>query len=319
VLAELLSLRKIPFVIAEDTPASSRREKAKSDEFDIPSKAAAVIVAHPDEIEKARNFGYKNAVYLGPPPHWGDAYKKLMDAKANHLRKKLNKKRGTELKSIEDQDKIIFVPGTKDPTLDNIVLAAVITEASKVVRPENFILGFKKHPGEKPEAPEEEHLFKMAHTVRDEFLKNVALLEIETYTLAELLSAADVVISYTAATESIVAAYARLNLVYFYNENVRNYLKRLGIKTGEWFVAEHGGAYKIEGSSQIANAIQTLLSSGGQKSLHAEQERHFPIPKTWDTAPEYIRFAEKLMKNKKQKPHYPLVTKSSNNSRSDVV
>lgn len=297
VLAELLNLRNIPFIIVEDTPGSSRRDKAKGDEFNVPAKAAAVIVAHPAELEKARDFGYKKAVYLGPPPHLGDAYKKLMDAKASGLRKKLNKKDKTGLSPIQPQDKIVFVPGTKDPVMDNIVLSAVVTEARAVIKPEIMVLGFKKHPGEKPESAEEENIFKMAHAVRNEILKSVSLVDIEDYSLSELISAADIIISYTAATESIIAAYARLNTIYFYNDTVRNYLKRLGLKTGEWFVAEQGGAYKIEGSSQIAGAIKTLLSPDGQKALRAEQERHFPIPETWDTAPKYINFAESLIKN----------------------
>lgn len=302
VLAELLALRNIPFIIVEDTPGASRRDKAKSDEFDMPSKAAAVIVAHPDEIEKARDFGYENAVYLGPPPHWGDAYKRLLEAKAAVLRKRLNKKNGSQIQPVQPRDKIIFVPGTKDPTLDNIVLSSVVTEAGKVVPSENLVLGFKKHPGEKPESPEEESVFKIAHKARDEIFKNVFLLDIENYSLAELISAADIIISYTAATESIIAAYARLNAVYFYNENVRNYLKRLGIKTGEWFVAEQGGAYKIEGFSQISEAIKVLLSPSGQRKLYQEQKRHFPIPETWETAQKYISFAENLAK--KREPRY---------------
>ncbi|MEK7090685.1 MAG: hypothetical protein AAB930_03815, partial [Patescibacteria group bacterium] len=57
-----------------------------------------------------------------------------------------------------------------------------------------------------------------------------------------------------------------------------------------------GGAYKIEGSSQIAHAIEDLLSPAGQKALHEEQERHFPLPETWNTAPKYLNFAANLTK-----------------------
>lgn len=295
ILALLLARKKIPVVIIEDTPGAACREKAKSQEFDLPKITAAVIVAHDSSIKTAEDFGYKNVHYLGPPPHWGVSFKKLMAAKASGIRRKLKKQHGAKLLKIAPADKIIFVPGTKDPALDTVVLTVVTEEAKKIIPPGNFVLGFKKHPGEKPESPEEKPLFTRSHETRSNILKDEWTVDIKNYSLSELLPAADILISYTAATESIVAAYARLNVAYFYNEKVRYYLRRLGIKSGEWFVAELGGAYKIEDTEHIAGAIKALISPAGQKALRKEQEKHFPLPKTWNTAPKYLEFLKNII------------------------
>jgi len=185
---------------------------------------------------------------------------------------------------------IILVQGQKDPLVNNTILSVVCTAGPRVLGDTHFVLGFRKHPGEKPETPEEVEVFERALAKRTKLLEKVWMLDDEC-TLSEAIASAGITIFHGGPNESIVGAYARKPIAYYYDAGVRRYLLNNGFGDS-WFVPELGGAYKIDEPYEVEKCIRTLIYVDGRRALRALQEENFPLPETWDTAPLIVDFLE---------------------------
>lgn len=281
---------EIPVVVPEDVPGSSLRPKAKS----FAPRVTAVLTPIDNEAikEGIYRFGYKRVECLGPAPHWGPSYKQMISA--GNVREKLRKRFPSDAFTMEfeEGDKIILVQGQKDPLVNNTILSVVRTAGLGLLGEKHLVLGFRKHPGEKPETPEEEEIFERAFVKRTKLLERVWMLEGEC-TLPEAIASADITIFHGGPNESIVGAYARQPIAYYYDAGVRRYLINNGFGD-TWFVPEVGGAFKIDEPNDVEGCIRTLLTSEGREELRTVQEEHFPLPETWDTAPLIVGFLETI-------------------------
>lgn len=168
---------------------------------------------------------------------------------------------------------------------------------------EHWVLGFGKHPGEKPERPEQEELFVNAFAERDTLLDNADLWMLIAPGLDDTKKCAvsDFTFFNGGPNLSIVAAFALYDgAIYYWDENARESLILQGGPNGVWFASEKSGALFVDGtasdkgSSQMKQAIRFLSVSEGRAVLRKLQEQNFPLPETWDTAGKVIQFMERL-------------------------
>ena len=289
VLAEYLLGKKIPIVEIEDVPGSSARPLAK----EVAPRVARCYVAMPGWIENAREFGFRVPSYVGPPPHWGDSYVQ-MDAGESMREGFMERVDQITLANLSRYHRIIYVPGTKNPQQVNKFLAAIVDAGSRVLH-EDFVLGFRAHPGEDPKKGDEAiAAYRQAIEERKEILNGISLLESGSATSANLVGAADITFFPGGGpTESIVAAYQRKNAIYYWDADVEKALKGLGVPDGKWFPAEMGGVLKVTTPEELCAGISSLLTRDGQAALRASQEKNFEITSNfnWNTGP---LLAEKL-------------------------
>ncbi|OGF83305.1 hypothetical protein A3B18_01500 [Candidatus Giovannonibacteria bacterium RIFCSPLOWO2_01_FULL_46_13] len=289
-LAEYLTTHGIPIVIVEDVPGSCLRPKAQ--EFTRRMKLPCVL-AMPVGGEDALDFGFGSVEYVGPPPHWGVSYNDMM---VNH-RSEFKKRIGSEIVELSPEDKIIYVPGTKDPRLVNTLLKNVLA-TGRAILGSNLVLGFRGHPGEKPDPKKkgDQEKYEQLWAERKQLLEGVSMLESGDANNAQLVRAADIpVFPGGGPTESIVAAYARMSAIYYHDEEVAKGLRALGMLDGKWFVAERGGVYKASGPEDVGVGIRYLLTEEGRKIQREKQEDNFPLPVTWNTAPIFAGVIEALV------------------------
>jgi len=284
-----------------------------------PTKVAGLFLAMPQPQwrKMAKQLGYQKIEYVGPPPHWGPAYETMTSGP--NIRDRLYKNNGVRTEPIFLADEVFFFGGTKNSLVTNRVLGA-LKKAGMNFAGSKFVLGFKAHPGEQPKAPSPEASHDDWQAYRSALLYYEGMID-ERYEilaggiwnldfsdaevdssvlLPALMKAVDVPILTSGATDSIVAAYARLSAGWYFDANIREDLLRLGIPDGKWFVSELGGVHTIHSPESFEDAIHFLLSPEGKKSLRESQEANFPLPKDedWDTAPIIVRCIEKNFENR---------------------
>lgn len=284
-LAEYLFSLDIPVVAIEDTPGSVLRPMAKP----FAPKFKCCIVAREGGIGDALAFGFSRVQYVGPPPHWGVSYRQMMEGPS--IRPHFSKIVGGQNVQLDPKDKVIYVPGTKIPEIVNTAISGAI-KAGKQVLGDNFVFCCRRHPGEKPneKVPDDAERFERLFAEREDMLKGVTMLEPGKANNPQLVRAADVTIFPGGGpTESIIAAYARIPTIYCWGDVVSRELKKIGIDSGKWFVAELGGSMKVEGE-EVVIALSSLLGKDGwmRNNLRALQEKNFPLPDTWDTSASII-------------------------------
>ena len=287
-LIDYLFSRNIPIVVMEDTPGSVLRPKAK----EYTPKVAACLVAMQNGIDGAKSFGYERVEYFGPPPHWGVSYRDMMDKPSR--RPEFKKRVGSEVVDLDTSDQIMYVPGTKVPEVVNVAIRGSV-DAGKQTLGENFVFHFRRHPGEVPNKnkPGDEERFSKLFEERKPLLEGLTILEPGDSNNPQLIRAADITIFPGGGpTESIVAAYARIPTLFCWNDLVAQGLRDIGIQSGKWFVAELGGSLKVTNSDELASGINSLLKGDGCERLKKMQEKNFPLPKTWDTAPRVVELLE---------------------------
>ena len=292
-----------PLVVVEDVPgAMSRKAFVESGCAD----GAFVFLAMPQSQWKNEAFalGYFDVGYVGPPPHWGPSYQQMV---AEYNMRPLLQKRyrsSSNLSPLRPLDEVDFYSGTKDSVVVNRVLAGM-KSAGTSKWGDHFVLGFKEHPGEKPHRSmkgyeKAEAAYQSAIEEREQILSDVWNLDFTQLTedclsrggslLSALLKSADIpILTASGATESIVAAYARLHVFLYTDDDVSRGLRDNVYADGRWFVSELGGALVINGPNGFKDAFDTFHSSSvwqeRLKALQHSWEKNFPLPKTWDTAP----------------------------------
>ncbi|TSC68968.1 MAG: hypothetical protein G01um101466_250 [Parcubacteria group bacterium Gr01-1014_66] len=299
-------------VVWEDLPRSALRPKARdypvgNEGKKFPEAVAAVIAAQAFVIPELYAFGYQR-VEVFVPPHWGRLYQEMKEAEENReaLRQLLFKKRiGQEPEPVSEEDVIVYVSGSKTPLLVNHAIAAAI-QAGKNAFGIDLVFGFGRHPGEKPERPEDEEFFKYAFEKRAEMFRdpNLSMLEApKELNDTKKIAISDFVILNGGPNSSIIAAYCRkAETIYYWDAHGRKALIDQGVPGGKWFVAEPAmqGAWFIDGTAgdrgaqQMECAFHFLSTQAGKLARRALQEKHFPFPDTWDTASRIIQFLEGL-------------------------
>lgn len=265
-------------VVVEDVPGSSLRPRAK----EILDRVSMVIVAMPQWVKTAEEFGYARACYLGPPAHWKTSYDAM--TRGRNRRAEFRKRCPGLEHPLAPDDVVFFYGGIKEHLLNNRILR-VIAEAGQVLLGDRFVLCFKNHPGEPNDL--------VAFAERTAILEGHWVLAAwNGLTLPEIVKSVDVPIFTSGATDSIVAAYARLPALYYTDELVREYRVSIGSPEGRWFVADLGGVMTINGPSMAEAAIRRFLSPEGKQYLRKKQETNFPLPESWDSAPRIIEFVE---------------------------
>ena len=280
----VLEILKAPVIIIEDVPRASMVPGAKA----FASRVRAVIAAHGDLVGEIEAFGYKNVIYVGPPPHWGDLYKKIISLSKADARKKFTKVLAGSVEKL-GSEQIVFISGIKDLVINNTMIQPTVRFGK------DGVLGFKGHPAEITEYKTSGRLdaYKGGIKEREAALSGVWTLEGDNPPLYQWIAAADQTIFTGAPNEGIVAAYARLACHYYFDSNVEAYLKKAG--RYPWFPVERGGNHLINGPEEIPAAIRFLATKEGRTELRSKQEKAFPLPVTWNTAPIFAGAIEALI------------------------
>lgn len=249
---ELFSDAQIPILVIEDVPYAA---------FRVPQGKAAglcVLPAMEGYASELLLYGYAEALGFTPPLHWRDGYKEIVASRGNPL-------------SEEFGLPVVLFAGGKNAAVNNLVLDALATLA--------WIKGFKvvvtSHP--RQELSEEEGVKQQEILGRPEFLPTP-----EGGNRA-IMPRVDATVFVSNSTDTIVGAFARLPMVLFANEEVREDLKRLGCPGG-WWVVESGMAV-ARSTEELERALSSVLSGEGQLSYI--QKRVFPIP-DWGKIPEKV-------------------------------
>lgn len=235
-------LQNIPWFVIADTHGSWGRPKAKDY-----IRNAIVIVASPDEIQSALDFGYQDAIYLGGPPEWGD-FSDIASAKID-LGEKTT----------------ILVGGIKSATITNTLIKETVKAMSEIGRDWQMI--FKPHQNENTDSDED----------REKIFKNVNVVETEAK-LINLLSVVDLSALTSGTTAVIQSAYLRTPCVYYEDEAIKDRMREQ-VGTSKWFPVESGACVKA-GPDNMAEKIQELLTEKGVKKLQKQQEIVYPKPDT---------------------------------------
>lgn len=292
-LADTLMKDGIPVVVIEDTLGTSLRPAARS----IAPTVTADIVALPAGIETAHSFGYKKELYLGPPSHWGEDYKKILDAES--LRPTLRKVRpgNGESVPIGEDDILINIEGGKGRPLQINKVLRSIRDAAFALFGDRVVLSFGKHPGERAEKNEEQELYARAYEDRERALSEKGLWTIDSkLSNAQRVGVADLtVFSGGGPTQSITGAYARKTTAYWMQDAPGIMKDQIG-GTSSWFVADLGGTYPLMSADpeRLQKDLQILFSAEGQAALHAKQVEQFPLPEQWDCRRKILAFLETL-------------------------
>ena len=244
-----------PVFVLGDSPRSILRPGVK----DCVSEATA-IVAVPSDVEAARQFGYKDAVWLeGYPSHWGNPMTTPVSEIFQH---------GPY--AAPSGCTKIFVCGLKHAKITDNMLGAVLNGMDECGM--EYCIYFQAHPSEIEETKD--------HARRALLLGHANVRELKTReNVASVMRAADVTVCTGGATAVIEGALLRLPVVYYLNTLVRSYMKQ---QTNEeiWGPVD-AGACIVASWSDMALQLDRLLdtSSVGSSlrgSLRADQEDAFP-------------------------------------------
>lgn len=238
----------ILWLVLADTHRAWGRDAAKGR-----VNEAIAIVASPAEIDLARRFGYKEAVYLGGPPLWRDYSSQVLAFDFDRFRR-------------DENEKLILVGGIKDPGITNTMIEVVVKSMAQISIPWRLVL--KLHPNEGKN--EEENLR------RQSILKGVVVLTPKD-NIDDLLRNVDLSVHTSGATATISAAYQRLPVIYFENELVRQrMLKVTGVEY--WFPAEIGACLLATEETMKTKIRELLFDDEMRYRLKRRQEETYPLP-----------------------------------------
>jgi hypothetical protein len=296
----------VPFVVVDDLYAAPFRSHAK----EWAPKAAGVIVALDFQKEDAEAFGYQKdrIFYVGPPAHWKEGYVRLRDGADE--REAMNLQNGGNTFPLSRGHFVVFFAGSKYPLQNNAVLEAAIS-AGRLVGGEQFALSWRPRPrldeepaqlpsGVSVEAKQkrEEEVAKLEplFAYRQKLLAQVSLVDFGKASMQACMLSADAPILTGGSTDSLLASYARKPFVYWHDAHNVGHLRSTGVsEDGTWFVAEHGGGRVVGNAEELREAFLEFKTPEGLAAVRAAQEKAFPTPQTWDTAPLIVELVEKLV------------------------
>ena len=244
-----------PIFVLGDSPRSILRSGIKGY-----VDHATAIVAVPSDVDLARQFGYKDAVWLeGYPSHWGNPNTTPVSDIFQH---------GPYAAPAGCAK--IFVCGLKHAKITDVMLGAVLSGMDK--RGMDYRAYFQSHPSE-IEATKD-------HVRRARLLEHANVRELKTReNVASVMRASDVTVCTGGATAIIEGALLQLPVVYYLDTLVRNYMKR---QTNEevWGPVDAGSCV-VASRTDIAMQLDRLLDTSSIGSswrglLHADQVAAFP-------------------------------------------
>ena len=301
----LEQLGEVPFVVVDDLFGAPFRPYAK----EWAPRAAGVILALDFQQKRAEDFGYRKhcIFHVGPPAHWQEGYLRLRDCGDQRMNMGLTQ--GGFFLPVSPKDFIVFYAGSKYPEENNNIIEGVIT-AGRAEAGERLALSWRPRPRldeEPPQLPAEaseeqkrkrktevaalEPLFRR----REELFQSLPLVDFGKASMQECMKSADVSILTGGSTDSLLASYARVPFVYWHDEQNVHHLQTTGASDGQWFVAERGGGRVVGNTEELRKAFQEFRTPEGLTALREAQERAFPLPKTWDTAPLVVELAEDIV------------------------
>ncbi|MFH1822203.1 MAG: hypothetical protein ABH830_00710, partial [Patescibacteria group bacterium] len=217
IIREIIKRGHLVIIIADSYGTWGRRRMQKM------AKKLSAIVASEEEVQLAKDWGYKDAIYLGIPPLWqGFAATPAAD-----------------FKKPEDAP-VIMVGGLKEAHLTDEMLQAVISAMEEIG--EKWYLIFKPHPGE--EKKDEER--------RAEILKGINIVD-TNFRLDNLLSVVDLSIHIAGATATIIAPYLRAPVISYESDDALHSLFET-IPLPYWPPSQMGACAKAD-QSNMADVI----------------------------------------------------------------
>ncbi len=257
------SCSHLPVVVFEDVPGASKRNVRG-----IQNLITSVAVAMPQYVDEALRWGYRRAEFVGVPPHWWRAYQEMI---APIIPLNLCGR------------KIIYFDGIKDPWICNKVLTSLVSFQKWR---SDIAIAFRPHPAEeKNEAATRERAFIVSRGF---------FFDVRPFSPAQLINVAEFSVFTGGATDSIVAAFAREPGIFWNTAEVRERNMKQGISDGEWFVPRLKGLLDARDEDLFEFLCDVIIGQEGKVLLRSEQEKNFPLPDTWDTAPLLVRYLEKV-------------------------
>lgn len=239
----------IPWVVLADTHRSWGRESAKGR-----VENAHLVAASPLEIEEAREFGYRNAVYLGGPPLWQG----------------FTDKTSAEITGHNPGSRIVLVVGSKDAGITDRMCSRVVA-ACKEVFGDKWELIFKPHPNEGGKFPGQ-------MSYRDSYLSGVRLPTTQANT-TDLIEHVDLTVCIPGATDSIAAAHKLKPAICFEEEASLAQLERI---TGSrsWFPTDAGACVRATAETVRDEIRGLLLDPQSRDELRTQQALVYPAHAT---------------------------------------
>lgn len=133
----------IPWVVFCDSHETWARPPMK----EHAAKAAAVLVAHPDEIPLAIEWGYRHAEFIGYPPLWGQFLRGYSTDRIFDLWNKITIQKNN--RECFRGNVLAVVGGTKQPELTNRMIDGTIMALQSTIG-DHFAVAPLFHPREDP-------------------------------------------------------------------------------------------------------------------------------------------------------------------------
>lgn len=211
---------------------------------------AIAVVASPSDVEPAKEFGYKDAVWVGYPSHWADP-KKVKPA---------------QLDRSGLQGLLVYVSGLKHAGITNDMLFNTL-EGLWDTGVDHTVL-FQEHPSEIKETQNPERRRELLSHPRVKVLQS-------RESVPALMLAADVSVITGGSTGVMEAALLRLPVVYYLDHEVKKYMKKQ--VNEELWGPVAAGACEVGTPATMSLIFDDFLGADGRNKLRAKQEAAFPL------------------------------------------
>lgn len=217
---------------------------------------AIAIVASPSDIPLAKEFGYKDAVWLGYPSHWG----------IDPERVKPSNIFGSG--AGPDSTKRIFVCGLKHAEITDNMLVSVTRGMDQWNG--NWYVYFQAHPNEIESTKDAQ---RRARVLAHPQVAEIRMRE----KIASIMLVADVTVCSGGSTAVLEGALLRLPVIYYIDNQVMEYTKKQ-VNEEIWGPVA-AGACEMTFADQMHVSLQRLLDNkddGWRSLLRGRQELAFP-------------------------------------------
>ena len=232
------------------------------------------IVALPSDIAPAKNFGYKDAVWLGYPSHWGN----LATTKPSDIFT-----RG----ECPIADVRVFVCGLKEAEITDNMLASVIHGMETL--DSSWMIYFQAHPSEIATTQNLDRRAKL--------IAHPRVYELKTReNIASLMMVMYLTVCTGGSTAILDGAFLRLPVLYYLDAKVMDYMKKQ-VNDEIWRLVT-AGACEITLPSLMSFELQRLLvagsvSDGARKYLRWKQKAAFPTqPAEMNTVADVLAYIQ---------------------------
>ncbi|MBI2056279.1 MAG: hypothetical protein HYT37_02770 [Candidatus Sungbacteria bacterium] len=234
-----------PVLVLGDTPRSILRPGVKGRVGN-----ATAVVASPSDIEPAKEFGYKDAMWVGYPSHWADP-KKVKPANLNRA---------------DFPGLLVYVSGLKHAGITDSMLNSIV--AGLCVIGVNYTVLFQEHPSEMKDTQDPEC---RAMLLRQKGIKVLQSRE----SVPSLMLTADISVVTGGSTGVMEAALLRLPVIYYLNDEVKKYMKKQ--VNEELWGPVAAGACEVATMDNMTEVLDRLIVGDGRIELKAKQEAAFPL------------------------------------------